>query len=458
MANHTESIDPLDAGAGDLAARIPQLVVLIDSRKPCSASSRHRLDDVELVTFGRGPERAWRRERVGRVSCLTLTLDDPSTSQTHARALRIGRDWLLEDCGSKNGVFVNGRRARRVLLRSGDLIEIGQTLLLFLDDATALSGAPDLRATELAAPAPGLGTFVAGLAEEITLLGRVAPSGVAVLLHGESGTGKELAARAVHALSMRSGAFVAVNCGALSGSLLLGELFGHRRGAFTGASDDRPGLIRAADRGTLFLDEIGDLPLESQAAFLRVVEAQEVMPLGDARPVRVDLRVICATHRSLDALIAAGSFRADLYARISGFTLTLPPLRERRQDLGLLVATLLGRIPDGERVSFSRAVTRRIAMHSWPLNIRELSHCLAAATALAGPAAVELLHLPANLHPSGAAAPVSESDAARRAELVALLEQHGGNVAAVARAMGKKRMQIHRWVMRFGIQLHDYRR
>jgi transcriptional regulator with PAS, ATPase and Fis domain len=170
---------------------------------------------------------------------------------------------------------------------------------------------------------------------------RIAPSSVPLLVRGETGTGKELMARAIHEASERRGAFVPVNCGALPRDLLESELFGHRRGAFTGASGDRSGLVRRAHRGTLFLDEIAELPPDSQVALLRVLQEGEVRPVGACEEITVDVRIVAATHQDLRERIASGRFREDLYARIAGFEITMPPLRERREDLGMLIATLL---------------------------------------------------------------------------------------------------------------------
>src|SRR5262249_27731601 len=168
---------------------------------------------------------------------------------------------------------------------------------------------------------------------------------LSVLLFGETGTGKEVLAGAIHRTSARTGAFVAANCGALPAALVESQLFGHVRGAFTGAVRDGPGFVRAADRGTLFLDEIGDLAPPAQAALLRVLEEYEVVPVGTTRAVHVDVRVIAATHRPLDQMAERGEFRQDLYARLAGFVQRIPPLRERREDLGLLVGGVLGRNP-----------------------------------------------------------------------------------------------------------------
>jgi len=310
-------------------------------------------------------------------------------------------------------------------------------------------------------------TLQTPLAHQFRLLGQVAQSQVAVVIRGDSGTGKELCARAVHKLSGRGGAFVAVNCGALPDTLVETELFGYRKGAFSGANEDRPGLLRSADRGTIFLDEIGDLPAPAQAAFLRALQEQEVVPVGGTRPVAVDFRLCAATHRDLDKLVTRGDFRADLLARISGYTVTLPPLRERREDLGLIVGTLLRRLfPDrADEVTFSSEAARALFAHEWPLNVRELEKALQAAVVLAAGEAVAVWHLPeavrgAALDSSssgGSAKPLSEEDRALRADLEARFREHKGNISAVARSMGKARMQIQRWVKRLGLDPESYR-
>jgi transcriptional regulator with GAF, ATPase, and Fis domain len=301
---------------------------------------------------------------------------------------------------------------------------------------------------------------------------QVARSALPVVFSGESGTGKEILARAVHTLSGRSGAFVAVNCGALPETLVETELFGYRKGAFSGANEDRPGLVRSADQGTLFLDEIGDLPLPSQAAFLRVLQEREVLPVGGTRPIAVDVRLIAATHRDLDALVAEDRFRQDLFARISGLKVTLPPLRERREDLGLLIEALLARTgaPPDHGV-FDALAARALFRYDWPLNIRELERALAQAVVLAGDAPIGCEHLPdavadALAPPSADDEPLEpEAEAASgdeesrlREELTRLLREHRGNISAVARAKGKARMQIQRWCKRFRLDPESFRR
>jgi sigma-54 dependent transcriptional regulator, acetoin dehydrogenase operon transcriptional activator AcoR len=264
-------------------------------------------------------------------------------------------------------------------------------------------------------------------------------------------------ARAVHALSGRRGAYLAVNCGALPDTLVESELFGHKKGAFSGAVEDRPGLVRAADHGTLFLDEVGDLPLPSQAALLRVLQEEEVLPVGATRALPVDLRVVVATHRDLPALVKDGRFRADLYARLAGWELELPVLADRKEDLGIIIAALLARLAPGRPdIAFSQSAARALVQHEWPLNVRELEQALAAALALARDQVIDLPQLPEALRspvqPRANPAPLTEEDARRREQLAALLAEHQGNISAVARAMGKARMQIQRWIKRYNLK------
>jgi transcriptional regulator with PAS, ATPase and Fis domain len=285
-----------------------------------------------------------------------------------------------------------------------------------------------------------------------------ARSRVQVLVRGESGTGKELIARAIHELSGRAGAFVAVNCAALTSTLLEAELFGYRKGAFTGAVEDRPGYIRSSDRGTLFLDEIGDLPLPAQAALLRVLQEEEVHPVGATRPTPIDLRVVAATHRDVAELAKQERFRPDLLARLDGGTVVLPPLRARREDLGLICASLLRKMAGDHAagVSFKPEAARALLLFGWPTNVRQLEKCLAVALALkpaGGRIGVEHLKDDVIAAPKPVAtAPMRDDDRRLRDELTNYLREHKGNVTAVARAMGKARTQVQRWLRRFDIR------
>jgi DNA-binding NtrC family response regulator len=341
---------------------------------------------------------------------------------------------------------------------------MGHTLCLFRESVARAKGAPlDVDGANLPAPAPDLATFSTPLAAEVSRLAAIARSNVPVVLQGPTGSGKEVAARALHQLSGRAGAFVAVNCGGIAKTLVETELFGYRKGAFSGADDDRPGLMRTADKGTLFLDEIGDLPIGSQSVLLRALQESEVLPVGATRPVKIDVRVLAATHYDLPGLIEQGGFRADLFARVSGFTVRLPPLRERREDLGLLTSLILRRVAADlvDRISLTPEAASALFAHDWPLNVRELEKCLSTALVLAAGQPIDLPHLPdwaqARPEPPAPAPLASEAELRHREQLLALLKEHHGNVSSIARSLGKARMQVQRWLKRYGIDADAFR-
>ncbi len=444
------------------------LLVALELDRPLEYPSLHGLEELDEVLLGRGASRVWSRQAHEGRRQLVLQLPDRWMSREHARLVRAGEQWMLEDVNSKNGLRVNDVPRTRGWLADGDWIELGHTLLLFRETAAAGPAfAPDARTGEPRAPVPGFATMSPVLSEELAKLARVARTPVPVVLEGETGTGKELLARAYHALSERPGAFVAVNCGALPDTLVQSELFGYRKGAFSGATEDRPGLIRSAERGTLFLDEIGELPLPAQASLLRVLQESEVLPVGGTRPLSVDLRVVAATNRELSRMVREGTFRSDLLARLSGLRLSIPSLRQRREDLGLLVAELLRRlVPPGSRgPSLTPAAARALFLHDWPRNVRELEHCLALAVALS-PESIDLEHLPAELRRAPAepsspgpapAAPRAANADSEREELLGLLREHRGNVSRIAEALATSRAQVHRLLKRHGLEPDSFR-
>jgi hypothetical protein len=441
----------------------PHLFVVLHCDRPLSGGARHSLADVDRVVIGRDTTRKATRQRDGSRQELFIYLPGGTISSTHATLVREAEGWVIEDAGSKNGCFVNGKRLPRAALNDGDFIEIGGVLLRYRAALPTPPGTPDdIDTAALAPAAPGFATLLPEPAAQLAALERIARMPIPVLLLGETGSGKEVLARGVHTLSGRSGAFVAVNCGGLPASLLESQLFGHVKGSFTGAARDEPGYIRAADGGTLFLDEIGDLPLPAQAALLRVLQEREVVPVGSTRPVKVDLHVIAATHRPLDAMVIRGEFRGDLLARLAGYRHGLVPLRDRREDLGLLVGALLERseVPAAGGIRLSSGSGRRLMSYAWPLNVRELEQHLSVAVTLAEGGVIEPSHLPETVKvpPPGAPAPTAkrEDPDALRSHLVALLEKHQGKVSHVARDMGKARMQIYRWMQRFGINPNDF--
>jgi len=292
-------------------------------------------------------------------------------------------------------------------------------------------------------------------------LALIAASEAPIILVGATGTGKEQVAHAIHDLSGRRGELIAVNCGALPEALVESELFGHRKGAFTGATTEQLGLVRAAHGGTLFLDEIDDLPLRAQAALLRVLQERTVVPVGTARPIPADIRVVAATQRDLAALVAAGRFRADLFARLRGAEIGLPTLLARREDFGLLVAALLQRIAGdlAQTVEFTTAAAEALSLYDWPLNIRELEQCLTTALALAEGRPISASELPEHVRAAvdRVARPLDAIAEKLREDLVWLFREHHGNTGAVAQALGKSRRQVQRLARRYRIDLRGFR-
>ncbi|MCC4603152.1 sigma-54-dependent transcriptional regulator [Xanthomonas campestris] len=292
-------------------------------------------------------------------------------------------------------------------------------------------------------------------------IGLAAASDLAVLITGETGTGKELAARALHRASTRANApFVAVNCAAIPLELMESELFGHRKGAFSGASSDRLGLIREADGGTLFLDEIGDMPLPMQAKLLRFLQEGEVTPLGGSGPQKVDVRVLAATHRDLAACVADGRFRSDLRYRLNVVPIELPPLRERGQDILLLAQHFL-RSGTGRAQGLSPAAQERLLAHRWPGNVRELRNVMQRSQVLGRGTSIDAPDLDDALADAGEPAPpLSSAPVGSLPEAVARLEremiqaalaQSQGNRAEAARRLGIHRQLLYRKLEEYGL-------
>ncbi|HEX7668641.1 MAG TPA: FHA domain-containing protein, partial [Polyangiaceae bacterium] len=255
----------------------PHLLVALECDRPLALSTRHRLGAGGSVVIGRGSTRSVQRAGDYRATDLDLKIPDPRMSSLHARLDGAFGKWTLHDADSKNGVRVNGEPVRDQVLNDGDLVELGHTFLLY-EESPHGTGPDDVDGALGTSTTPGFRTLVPALEETFSKLSRLAKTSVPILVLGETGTGKEVMARAVHAVSGRAGKFVGVNSAAIPESLLESELFGSTRGAFSGSVTDRPGLVRSADHGTLFLDEIGELPLPSQAAFLRVLEEHRVRP------------------------------------------------------------------------------------------------------------------------------------------------------------------------------------
>jgi DNA-binding NtrC family response regulator len=453
----------------------PYLVLAHDCRAPLAPGARFLLDDLDEVVIGRGDVRRSERLPVGERNRLAVLLADDWVSRHHVRIESRGGRWWIEDLGSKNGTRVNGAAVASTLLHDGDVVVVGHTLWVFRDAHP--EGPPDPLAeresTAPADPSSAMHTFSCRLGAAFHQLRRVAPTPVAVLITGETGTGKDVLAQAVHRASQRSGPLVPLNCSALPKTLIEAELFGVKRGAYTGATEDRLGHVRAAADGTLFLDEIGDLPLETQGVLLRVLEQREVTPVGATQPIQVNLRVIAATNRDLDEMVAAGTFRRDLLARLRGFAVHLPPLADRREDLGFLLAAALRRAA-GDRagtLTVERDLSEWLFGYGWPGNVRELVQVTATLCAVAPADELRRADLPAGIAPTDtvecsvdpverAADPLetlADPDAAQRQRLTTLLKRHRGNVTLVARDLGTSRSQVRRLAERHGLDVDSFR-
>jgi transcriptional regulator of acetoin/glycerol metabolism len=434
----TLTLDETAAGV----ARVDHLYLALTAGKPFGGA-RWALADIERIEIGRGTTRTARRE--GRT--LHVAVPDPWLSSAHLRFERERAHWVAVDAGSRNGFLINGAKHERAVVFDHDVIEAGRSFFLLR------TGEPVREAVLDLVPEPGsLATLDPALALDFDELGRIAPSGIPVVITGPTGAGKERVAHALHVASRRAGTFVPVNCGALPAGLVESELFGHRKGAFSGAITDQAGLVVTSDGGTLFLDEIGDLPAAAQAALLRVLEEHEVRAVGASAAVAVDLRVVAATHRDLDALVDDGAFRDDLIARLAGFEIEIPPLADRRVDLGLMITEI---VPPATQLA--GAAARALFAYGWPRNARELVRTLERATALAGEGEILLAHLPDDVAGARFATPPAPVPDARRDELVTLLEKHHGNVSKVAVELGHVRQQVQRWLKRYGLEPARYR-
>ena len=291
------------------------------------------------------------------------------------------------------------------------------------------------------------------------IIDNVAQSEAPVLIHGESGSGKELIARAIHNAGPRKDKpYIKVNCAALNENLLESELFGHVKGAFTGAEQTRVGRFEAAHEGTLFLDEIGDIPLSTQVKLLRVIEEMHIERVGDHTPIPVNVRVVSATNRDLEALIESGKFRQDFYFRISVFPLTSPPLRDRRDDIPLIVQNFISQnaVKSGKKIlGLTSEAMQQLLSYDWPGNVRELRNAIEYAFVLCPSGAIDVEHLPPKIAAGGLPPAVARrsptGDSAERRALVEALRQAAGNQSQAARILGVSRVTIWKRINKYGI-------
>lgn len=405
---------------------------------------------------------------LGRDAGNRFVLESERVSRFHASIVaRSDGSCLIQDMGSKNGILAAGQRVGRLRVQPGIELAIGPyTIELHACGGSGNRPGEPTTAGDGTARADveaGADAFLGASAAARKLLAqarRVADTNLSVLIGGESGTGKGVVARLIHGWSARAGGpFVVVNCAAIPTELVESELFGHRKGAFTGAVTDRPGKFRAAQGGTLFLDEVGDLSAAAQAKILRAIEDREIEPLGEPGPVEVDVRVIAATHRDLDRAVADGRFRLDLHHRLATVRLDVPPLRERRDDIPVLasvfLAELIDDIPWAQDAVLSRDAISALVAHDWPGNVRELRNVIAQGLLARRGDKIE----PEDLR-LGSSRPMVDSDApasltlaeAEARHVARALEHHGGNIRRTAKALGISRSTLHERMNRLGLR------
>jgi transcriptional regulator of acetoin/glycerol metabolism len=396
---------------------------------------------------------------IGRDPACGVRLDGSEVSRRHAALRRSEQTGapLLVDLGSHNGIRVNGQTVVSAELDVGDVVRIGGWI-------GVVASAP----SEFAELSPGLyGGAV--LQAAVAPLRQAAASNLTIVLEGETGTGKEIVTRSVHQWSGRPGPLVAVNCAALPEGLAEGELFGYRRGAFTGADRASPGFFRSAEGGTLLLDEVSDLPLPLQAKLLRVLQEGEVQPLGETRPVPVNVRIVVASQQPLMDAVKDGRFRADLLARLDGLTVRLPPLRQRKEDVPFLFAHVLREQTQGKAPAVEGDLVERLCSHDWPFNVRELVQLVRQLLTLhPGETLLGAHHLPSRIGPHEAqpvtgkilnkpAPAPSGSETVELPALLAALRAAGGNVTRAAAILGISRQRAYRLMESHAVNLDAIR-
>jgi transcriptional regulator with PAS, ATPase and Fis domain len=403
-----------------LGQRKPQLVLrwlFPDAQRPV-------LPILEGFSFGRDP------------SCLMLLSGD-EVSRIHAEVRSEGEHFVLRDNASTNGTFLQGQPVTEARIVPGSVLRIGMWVGLF-----------ELRAVGAAEHTFDLGPGMGGgaaLREAMEPARRAAESNLPIIVCGETGTGKEVAARAIHAWSKRAGEFCAINCAALPEHLVEGELFGYRKGAFTGAERNSPGHFRRAHQGSLLLDEINELPLGTQAKLLRVLQEQQVVPLGESQPVPIDARIIVAAQASLQQAVHAGKFREDLYMRLRGLELDLPPLRARVADIPALFQAFLAKHAAGAPPAPEPKLVESLCLYAWPGNVRELELIARRLLAVYGSeTSLKKRFLPEHVVAPAPPSPSSDAPPADLPQLASALRRAKGNLSKACAELNISRQRAYR--------------
>ncbi|MCA9587582.1 MAG: sigma 54-interacting transcriptional regulator [Myxococcales bacterium] len=405
------------------------------------------------------------RLTIGKAADNDLVLSDDTVSRHHCEILRAPDGLHVRDLGSTNGTRIDGTRVREAMVQPGSVLKVGEVEISFRPTLQRMEVLP----SEQTSFGPALGQSLA-MRTIFGILERIAPTDATVLLEGETGTGKDVLARAVWSGSSRaSKPFLVVDCGAVTYSLIESELFGHERGAFTGAVSTRQGAFELADGGTVFLDEIGELPLDVQPKLLRVLETREFRRVGGNRTQQTNVRVIAATKRDLQREVAAGKFREDLYFRLAVVPVTVPPLRARREDIPHLVTHML-KGAGGGALSVSSETMQALAAHDWPGNVRELRNVLERAVYMAqamGTTEVNMVTLPTAAPQTETAFHFEPERSYRetrakydgefeRRYVKWLLSRHSGNISAAAREAKMDRKHLHDMAKKHGLRGNDH--
>ena len=415
------------------------------------------------------------RLTVGKAPDNDLVLPDDTVSRHHCELERTALGIIVRDLGSTNHTRVGRTAVREAVIESGSTIVVGSVELLLRGEPNRTQVLP----SEATSFGEALGTSLS-MRQIFGVLERIAPTDASVLLEGETGTGKDVLARSIHQISTRKDQpFVVVDCGAVSYNLIESELFGHERGAFTGAVAARQGAFEIAGRGTVFLDEVGELPLDVQPKLLRVLESGEFRRVGGNKPLHAEARIVAATKRNLKEEVERGKFREDLYFRLSVVPITVPPLRTRREDVPALVEQFLElarkRDPSASAISLTRETVSALAAHDWPGNVRELRNVLDRAIYIAaagGEREIRLVDLPVSpgsiatgqSSTANAGYPAFDSDKSyreirsdfesefERRYVAWLLDRHSGNISAAAREAKMDRKHLYDLARKRGLR------
>lgn len=433
----------------------PYLFLTLDGNQPTAPISRHRLGNVQEVIIGRGVERLVQRDMHEGKKCLFLRFPDPWMSSLHARIQLTDRGVIMTDPGSKNGSFVNGSRLKNAVLTDGDILQFGHTFFIYRAELPETDGNEDDVIADLDAP-PGMATMLSHLSQGFIAFARAASNDVPLVLEGENGTGKSIMARSAHALSGREGSFITLSVAELSDVAFEKKL----RGEYSASRGGRiVGVVESATRGTLLIEDIDKLTFRGQALLSRVLSERKIDAADDGLPIRWNCRLICTTSNSLDEMVSIGRFDPHLLDKINGFSLLLPPLRQRREDIGLLIASMISSYAPTGQVMFSADAAYAILSYMWPRNLRELEGCMGTALAWRSSTMVEIAHLPPELRrPADRGQQASgdtidtvelvQQDLEKRANIIASLRGRSNNVFSNRDSIDQVRNQFKRWLAR----------